>query len=34
MSDLGDETNYVGFEGQGYGPFTDIYTPECASDCF
>jgi len=30
-SDLGDATSYVGFEGQGYGPFTDIYTTECAS---
>jgi hypothetical protein len=31
-ADLGDYTGYIGFEGQGYGPFTDIYTAECA-DC-
>jgi hypothetical protein len=30
-SDLGDATGYVGFEGQGYGPLTDIYTTECAN---
>ena len=31
-ADLGDYTGYIGFEGQGYGPFTDIYTAEC-TDC-
>ena len=29
-ADIGDATNFVGFEGQGYGPFTDVYTPGCS----
>ena len=33
-ADIGNATNYVGFEGQGYGPFTDIYTPETCFLCF
>jgi len=29
-ADIGDATNFVGFEGQGYGPLTDVYTPGCS----
>jgi hypothetical protein len=29
-ADTGDATTFVGFEGQGYGPFTDVCTPGCS----
>jgi lysophospholipase L1-like esterase len=31
-SNIGDATDFVSFEGQGYSPFTDVYTAGCSPD--